>query len=221
MAGAVLELACGSGQLIVPVAGVGVPSTGLDSSSEMLAAARRRAFAAGARVDLIEGDMRDVDLGQLFSVIFVARNSLLTSASRTTSPRSSRRRGAIWSPTGWRVSVANKGRRAAHRPRAPRRADNKCSSRSGRSRATRTPAQYLRSSTLWMEHAGNRLETSAVAIDEIAGAASPRRRRCAIISDDISVRAPSSTGRVSAGTKRVTARLCGDSPPHTSLSFIR
>ena len=76
-AGAVLELACGSGQLIAPIAASGLPATGLDLSSQMLMAARRRAAAAGAQVELIEGNMRDFDLGRRFSLIFVARNSLL------------------------------------------------------------------------------------------------------------------------------------------------
>ena len=76
-AGTVLALACGSGQLIVPVASTGVPATGLDQSSQMLSAASRRAAASGARVEFVEGDMREFDLGQRFSLIFVARNSLL------------------------------------------------------------------------------------------------------------------------------------------------
>jgi SAM-dependent methyltransferase len=76
-AGAVLALACGSGQLIVPVASTGVSATGLDQSSKMLSAASRRAAASGARVEFVEGDMREFDFGRRFSLIFVARNSLL------------------------------------------------------------------------------------------------------------------------------------------------
>lgn len=75
--GAVLALACGSGQIIVPIAAMGVPITGLDRSSNMLSAANRRATAAGVPVELIDGDMRKFDLGRQFSLIFVARNSLL------------------------------------------------------------------------------------------------------------------------------------------------
>lgn len=76
--GAVLELACGSGQLIVPIASPGRPAAGLDRSPTMLTAARRRAVAAGAApVELVEADMRDFDLGRRFSLIFLARNSLL------------------------------------------------------------------------------------------------------------------------------------------------
>jgi SAM-dependent methyltransferase len=73
----VLALACGSGQIIVPIASKGVPASGLDSSSKMLSAARRRAVSAGAPVEFVEGDMRKFDLGRQFALIFVARNSLL------------------------------------------------------------------------------------------------------------------------------------------------
>ncbi|HEV2703230.1 MAG TPA: class I SAM-dependent methyltransferase [Steroidobacteraceae bacterium] len=80
--GEVLELACGSGQLIVPIASPGVAATGLDLSSKMLAAAGRRADAAGQRVEFVEADMRSFDLGQRFSLIFIARNSLLHLSSQ-------------------------------------------------------------------------------------------------------------------------------------------
>jgi SAM-dependent methyltransferase len=76
-AGTVLELACGTGQLIVPVASAGLAATGLDLSAKMLSAAKRRAAAAGTKVRLLAADMRDFDLGRRFSLIFVARNSLL------------------------------------------------------------------------------------------------------------------------------------------------
>ncbi len=76
-AGDVLALACGSGQILVPIASKGARAIGLDRSSAMLSAAGRRALAAGASVELVEGDMRDFDLGRKFSLIFVARNSLL------------------------------------------------------------------------------------------------------------------------------------------------
>jgi SAM-dependent methyltransferase len=73
----VLELACGTGQLAVPIAGAGVPIVGLDRSAAMLTTARSRAQAAGVTCDLVEGDMRAFDLGQRFGLVFVARNSLL------------------------------------------------------------------------------------------------------------------------------------------------
>ena len=77
MSGDVLELACGTGQLTVPVASAGFPTVGLDLSAPMLATARERAAAAKASVEYVLGDMRNFDLGRKFALIFIARNSLL------------------------------------------------------------------------------------------------------------------------------------------------
>jgi len=73
----VLELACGTGQLAVPIAATGITVAGLDRSAAMLDVARARAAAAGVSIDLVEGDMRGFDLGRRFALVFVARNSLL------------------------------------------------------------------------------------------------------------------------------------------------
>jgi len=75
--GGVLELACGTGQLTVPIAEAGVPIVGLDLSPPMLKAARERAAAANVSVEHLEGDMRNFDWGRQFGLIFIARNSLL------------------------------------------------------------------------------------------------------------------------------------------------
>ena len=76
-AGSVLELACGTGQLTIPIALHDLPTVGLDQSSAMLNVAKRRASAANASVTFVQGDMRDFALGRKFDFIFVARNSLL------------------------------------------------------------------------------------------------------------------------------------------------
>lgn len=75
--GDVLELACGTGQLTVPIAGAGLEVVGLDLSAPMLKAARERAAAANVSVEYVLGDMRDFDLGRKFALVFIARNSLL------------------------------------------------------------------------------------------------------------------------------------------------
>jgi SAM-dependent methyltransferase len=75
--GPVLELACGTGQLLVPLARGGARAVGLDLSAPMLAAARARAAAEAVEVRLVEGDMRAFDLGERFALVYVARNSLL------------------------------------------------------------------------------------------------------------------------------------------------
>ena len=77
--GDVLELACGSGQITVGLARAGRTIVGLDLSPPMLDAARRRAEKAGVRdeVQFVESDMRSFDLQRRFSLIFIARNSML------------------------------------------------------------------------------------------------------------------------------------------------
>ena len=75
--GDVLELACGTGQLSVPLARAGFRISGLDLSEPMLRVARERATAAGVSVEHLAGDMRDFDMGRQFALILIARNSLL------------------------------------------------------------------------------------------------------------------------------------------------
>jgi len=76
-AGDVLELACGTGQLAIPIALDGRTIVGLDQSSAMLKVAKRRASGLGAPVGFVQGDMRHFALNRDFRLIFVARNSLL------------------------------------------------------------------------------------------------------------------------------------------------
>lgn len=76
--GDVLELACGTGQLTIPIALDGRrPIVGLDQSKPMLSVAKRRASGLGAPVGFIQGDMRHFALNRDFRLIFAARNSLL------------------------------------------------------------------------------------------------------------------------------------------------
>jgi SAM-dependent methyltransferase len=74
--GDVLELACGSGLLLAPLAATGRRVTGLDNAISMLDAARARADAARVSVELELGDMRSFALGRRFALIIIARNSL-------------------------------------------------------------------------------------------------------------------------------------------------
>jgi SAM-dependent methyltransferase len=75
--GRMLEMACGSGRLTVPIAQNGVEITGADLSPAMLEAARAKAAAAGVRVPFVQADMRNFDLPGKFSAILIAGNSLL------------------------------------------------------------------------------------------------------------------------------------------------
>ncbi|MEV6302003.1 class I SAM-dependent methyltransferase [Actinoplanes sp. NPDC051861] len=75
--GSVLELGCGTGHKLIPIAAGGQPCAGLDLSPDMLAEARRKAAERGATVEWAQGDMRAFDLGRTFDFVFVAANSLL------------------------------------------------------------------------------------------------------------------------------------------------
>ncbi len=77
--GPVLELGCGSGRTLLPLAQAGFRVVGLDSSEAMLDRARQRAAAEGSLegVDLLQGDMTHFDLGMHFPLITVPFNTWL------------------------------------------------------------------------------------------------------------------------------------------------
>ena len=75
--GRVLELGCGTGHKLIPIASDGHPCAGLDFSSEMLAEARHKANERGVPVEWMRGDMRAFDLGRTFDFVFITANSLL------------------------------------------------------------------------------------------------------------------------------------------------
>jgi len=72
----VLELACGTGRLTIPIAQAGVEIVGLDLSPSMLAQARTKAKAVGVEIEFVEGDCRSFELGRKFALIFMAFNSM-------------------------------------------------------------------------------------------------------------------------------------------------
>jgi len=89
--GPVLELACGTGRLTIPIAADGHEVVGLDASPAMLRRARQKAesWSSGSRaphaeadssdgLDLtfLAGDMRSFDLGRQFPLVIVSCNSL-------------------------------------------------------------------------------------------------------------------------------------------------
>lgn len=67
----VLELACGTGRITIPIAKEGISITGLDKSKSMLDQARRKVKEVGVQVKWIEGDMTDFNLDQNFSLIII------------------------------------------------------------------------------------------------------------------------------------------------------
>src|SRR5919199_2218110 len=74
--GPVLELACGTGRVAIPIARQGFAVTGLDVVPGMLERARSKASAAGLPVRWVEGDARHFDLGEeRFRLIFLTGNA--------------------------------------------------------------------------------------------------------------------------------------------------
>jgi SAM-dependent methyltransferase len=78
--GPILELMCGTGRVLLPLAEAGHTITGVDISPAMLAVARERVAELGLaeRAALVEGDVRSAPLpaGQ-FALAFVAINSFM------------------------------------------------------------------------------------------------------------------------------------------------
>ena len=73
--GPVLEVGCGTGRVLIPTARAGIPIFGLDNSAAMLKRCRAKLeeepAEVRARVELREGDMRDVTLGQRFALVTI------------------------------------------------------------------------------------------------------------------------------------------------------
>ena len=75
--GSVLELGCGTGAKLIPIASDGHPCTGLELSPNMLAEAQRKADERGVEVAWVRGDMREFHMGRTFDLVLIPGNSLL------------------------------------------------------------------------------------------------------------------------------------------------
>jgi SAM-dependent methyltransferase len=73
--GEILELGCGTGRILIPVAEAGCHITGLDISEHMLSNCRKKVETSESgiseRVRLVEGDMTDFDLGSSFELVII------------------------------------------------------------------------------------------------------------------------------------------------------
>ncbi len=71
----VLELGCGTGRMLVPLAQAGLKVTGLDISKKMLERAEEKRALLGAgdreRIRLVQGDMTQFALGEQFPLIII------------------------------------------------------------------------------------------------------------------------------------------------------
>ncbi|MEE3234417.1 MAG: class I SAM-dependent methyltransferase [Candidatus Latescibacterota bacterium] len=74
--GPTLEIGCGTGRILIPLAReAGVPVTGLDISKPLLKVAlaklKLESDAVQERSKIVEGDMRDFDLGETFATVIL------------------------------------------------------------------------------------------------------------------------------------------------------
>jgi SAM-dependent methyltransferase len=84
--GRVLELGCGTGRLLIPLARVGHIVTGLDSSRVMLAEAERKITTirdeSQNRINLVEADMIQFELNTIFNFAIYGHNTFMHVAKK-------------------------------------------------------------------------------------------------------------------------------------------
>ncbi len=75
----VLELACGTGVITIELARTGLRVTGLDISPDMLQVAQKKVLQEDpdvrSRISLVEADMKDFKLNDMFDGVFIPNNS--------------------------------------------------------------------------------------------------------------------------------------------------
>ena len=74
--GPILELACGTGRLTIPLARDGYEIVGLDASPTMLRAIQAKADLENLQLTTLREDMRRFDLGRRFPLVILCCNSL-------------------------------------------------------------------------------------------------------------------------------------------------
>jgi ubiquinone/menaquinone biosynthesis C-methylase UbiE len=136
--GPVVELAVGNGRVALPVAeATGGPVVGIDLSPAMLAQARERADEAGVRLELREGDMRDLALEEPAALIYCPFRGLLHLRTWRDKRRVFERVAASLRPGGrfaWNAFVFN--------PHIAARLDGKWEEHAGiRARVDHVPAE--------------------------------------------------------------------------------
>ena len=98
--GPVLELACGTGRLTLPIARSGVDITGVDISRPMLSRAREKAAKIGTSAVFVKADIRSFRLKKKFKLIFIPFNSMQHLHDRVSLERFFSRVKAHLSPGG-------------------------------------------------------------------------------------------------------------------------
>lgn len=73
--GHVLEVGCGTGRILVPIAKTGIEIVGIDASPLMLSVCRKKLLSESelvqSKATLIQADMRELDLGRKFRLVTI------------------------------------------------------------------------------------------------------------------------------------------------------
>ena len=75
LGGSCLDVGCGTGRVLIPLAHAGVEITGIDSSPEMIANCIKNLEEENIKTDTIEGNMINFDLGKKFNSLIVPGGS--------------------------------------------------------------------------------------------------------------------------------------------------
>ena len=73
--GPVLEVACGTGRVLLPVLRAGVDADGMDLIEPMLETARRKAEAMGVSARLYRGDMAEFEMPRRYALVMITFNA--------------------------------------------------------------------------------------------------------------------------------------------------
>jgi SAM-dependent methyltransferase len=98
--GPVVELACGTGRISVPIAKAGVALIGVDASRGMLEVAREYAAAEGVELDLRLGDLREPPVVERVPLVLIPFRSLLHMTSEPERLRALRAARGLLLPGG-------------------------------------------------------------------------------------------------------------------------
>jgi SAM-dependent methyltransferase len=98
--GTVVELACGTGRISVPIAKAGVRVIGVDASAGMLEVAREYAAAEGVELELRLGDLREPPVEERVPLVLIPFRSLLHMTSEPERLRALRAARELLLPDG-------------------------------------------------------------------------------------------------------------------------
>jgi SAM-dependent methyltransferase len=79
----VLELGCGTGRLLIPLAEDGTTITGVDLSPAMIDLAHKKAASRGIELSIVSADMRNFDLGKRFKLVLLPANAMMHLVARS------------------------------------------------------------------------------------------------------------------------------------------